>query len=48
LNIKNPLYVGDIDGIANDTKIQYFSELTNIDVYVLKNILKETNDVNIF
>lgn len=48
LKIENPLYVGEIDGIANDKKISYLSELTNIDVVILKDILKETNGVNMF
>jgi hypothetical protein len=48
LKIENPLYVGEIDGIANDKKIQHLSELTNIDIDTLKDILKETNGVNIF
>lgn len=48
LKIENPLYVGEIDGIANDKKIQYLSELTNIDVDILKDILKESNGVNMF
>ena len=48
LKIENPLYVGEIDGIANNKKINYLSELTTIDVDILKDILKESNGVNIF
>jgi hypothetical protein len=48
LKITNPLYIGDIDGIANDKKINYLSELTNVSVDILKDILKETNGVNLF
>jgi hypothetical protein len=48
LKIENPLYVGEIDGIANKAKIQYLSELTNIHVDILNEILKESNGVNVF
>lgn len=48
LRIENPLYVGPIDGIANDKKINYLSELTNINSNILKDILKESNGVNLF
>lgn len=48
LKIENPLYVGEIDGIANDKRIQYLSELTTIDMGVLYDILKESNGVNMF
>ena len=48
LKIENPLYVGEIDGIANDKKMNYLSELTTVDVDILKDILKETNGVNMF
>lgn len=48
IKIVNPLYIGNIDGIANDKKLNYLSELTNINKDILKDILKETNGVNIF
>lgn len=48
LKIKNPLYIGYIDGIANKNSVKYLSELTDIDINILSDILKNTNDVNIF
>lgn len=48
LKLENPLYVGEIDGIANDKKVSYLSELTNIDINILKEILNESNGVNVF
>ena len=48
LKLENPLYVGEIDGIANIKKLKYLSELTNINVNVLSDILKQSNGVNIF
>lgn len=48
LRIGNPLYVGEIDGIANQPKIQYLSQLTKISVDILKDILAESNGVNMF
>jgi hypothetical protein len=48
LKLENPIYVGFIDGIANDNSIKHLSELTNIDFDTLKEILKKSNGVNLF
>lgn len=41
-------YISNIDFIANDNRINYLSELTNIDTTILKEILKESNGDNLF
>ncbi len=48
LSLKNPLFVGDIDGIANENKIKKLSEYSGIGEQTLKDILKESNGNNIF
>ena len=48
LNITNPLYLGNIDGIANDESLRRLSATSKIDIDTLKNILSEENSVNIF
>ncbi|HNC63581.1 MAG TPA: hypothetical protein PK075_02930, partial [Chitinophagales bacterium] len=48
INVKNPLYVGGIDGIANEKSLNSLSEVSGISIEVLKDILKESNGVNIF
>lgn len=48
LKIQNPLYIGNIDGVANDKNINYLAELTNINAKILKDILTITNGVNLF
>ena len=48
LKLENPLYIGDIDSITNVKTLSKLSELTTIDIDILKDILRESNGVNIF
>lgn len=48
IKLSNPIYVGDIDGIANKNKINYLSELTGVDSSKLSEILEKSNGVNLF
>lgn len=48
IKLENPIYVGDIDGIVNVDSIDILSKLTDLDINILKDILKETNGVNLF
>jgi hypothetical protein len=38
IKIKNPLYIGDIDGCINKPKLERLSEFTNIDYDILENL----------
>jgi hypothetical protein len=48
INVKKPLFVGNVDGIANDNSLKKLSEYSEIQENELKSILKESNGVNIF
>lgn len=48
LSLENPLYIGHIDGIANNSKIQKLSELTTIDIHILEDILQKSKGMHIF
>jgi len=48
LNIKNPIDVGDIDGIANESNIKRLADYTGIPVETLQEILSENGGLNIF
>ena len=48
LNAKNPLFVGNIDSIANNDNLLNLSKISNIPVEKLKEILKESGGINLF
>lgn len=48
LNIKNPIEVGDIDGIANESNIKRLADYTGIPIETLQEILSENGGLNIF
>ena len=48
LNITNPLYLGNIDGVANEENLKYLSALSKIDVSILKDILLEEKGEHIW
>ena len=41
LNITNPLWLGNVDGVADEEAVKYLSALSKIDITTLKDILSE-------
>ena len=48
LSLRNPIFVGDIDGLADKDRLNRLSKITNIDINIFENILKETNGIHTF
>ena len=48
LNITNPLYLGNIDGVADEENLKYLSALSKIDITELKKILSDEKGEHIW
>ena len=48
LNVTKPLYLGNIDGVANEENLKHLSALSKIDVTTLKDILSEEKGEHIW